>query len=260
MTQTTFLVAGSALWDIVARTERVMRPKHDVPGRISRQLGGVALNVALELVRQNTPVELLSAVGTDAEGVALITAAEAAGIGCGYVARTKDATDTYLAIEDGSGDVFAAVADCARLEKASAAVLAPLRDGRLGSEAAPWGGTVVVDGNLPAADLDALAQDPCFKACRLALVPASPGKAKRLAGAMRHPNSVVYLNRTEAEILSGLTLPSAAEAAEALIAEGATEVVVTDGHKPAAAADAHSMRTATPPDVVARTSTGAGDV
>ncbi|MEM9228607.1 MAG: PfkB family carbohydrate kinase [Pseudomonadota bacterium] len=260
MSSPPILVAGSALWDIVARTERLMRPKHDVPGRISRQLGGVALNVALELVRQGARVELLSAVGTDAEGDALVASVTSAGVGCDHVARIDGATDSYLAIEDGSGDVFAAVADCMRLEDASDVVLAPLRDTRLGAASDPWGGVLIVDGNFPRTVLDTLATDPVFAACRLALVPASPGKAKRLTGAMRHPRSVLYLNRTEAEILCDAQFSSAALAAEALVGMAATEVVVTDGHRPAAVADAHSMRTVTPPQVNARTSTGAGDV
>ncbi|MSU89940.1 kinase [Rhodobacteraceae bacterium 2CG4] len=256
---TPILCAGSALWDIIARTGRRMRPGFDVPGRIGRQPGGVALNVALALAARRTPVALLSCVGRDAEGEALIALAERAGVRCVHVARSDAATDSYLAIEDPAGEVFAAVADCAALEDSGAAVLAPLRDGRLGSARVPWRGMAVIDGNFPQPLLDALPADPAFAGLRLALVPASPGKAERLRRAMRHPDSVLYVNRIEAEILARRALADAAEAARALVALGAAQVVVTDGARAAAHAVGATCVTSTPPPVPARTTTGAGD-
>lgn len=253
------LCAGSALWDVIARTERVMRPGHDVPGRISRQMGGVALNVALALARRGRAVELLSTVGRDASGDSLIAAATAAGVGCAYVTRTGDPTDSYMVIEDGSGDVFAAVADCLGLEQSGHHVLMPLRDGPLGTAAQPWTGALVVDGNFPEPLLDGLTDDPALAASHLALVPASPGKARRLVGLMSHPRATFYLNRIEAQILYDTPFDTAAQAAQALITKGATQVVVTDSHRPAAAAKGDQLVTGAPPSVQARTTTGAGD-
>ena len=45
--------------------------------------------------------------------------------------RHDGPTDAYLAIEGPGGELHAAVADCAGLERAGAALLAPLADGRL---------------------------------------------------------------------------------------------------------------------------------
>ncbi len=253
------LCAGSALWDVIARTERVMRPGHDVPGRISRQMGGVALNVALALARRGRAVELLSTVGRDASGDSLLSVATEAGVGCAHVTRTSDPTDSYMAIEDGSSDVFAAVADCMGLERSGHHVLAPLRDGPLGTTAQPWTGALVIDGNFPQPLLDGLTDDPALAASHLALVPASPGKARRLMRLMTHPRATFYLNRIEARILCNASFETAAEAAQALIREGATEVVVTDSHRPAAAAKGDQLVTGAPPTVRARTTTGAGD-
>ncbi|MHA3978638.1 PfkB family carbohydrate kinase [Halovulum sp. GXIMD14794] len=253
------LCAGSALWDIIARTGRRMRPGFDVPGRIARQPGGVALNVALALAARKAPVALLSHVGRDADGAALIALAETAGIHCAHVAQTDAPTDAYLAIEDPAGEVFAAVADCAALELHGDAVLAPLRDGRLGSGRVPWRGIAVIDGNFPQAMLDALPDDPAFSALHLALVPASPGKAGRLMQAMRHKDSTLYVNKIEAEILADRDFGDAAEAAEALLELGAAQAVVTDGARAAASAQRGRVVSRTPPRVPARTTTGAGD-
>ena len=116
-----------------------------------------------------------------------------------------------------------------------------------------------VDGNFDAPLLDGLAQDPCFAAARLALVPASPGKAARLAGVMRHPRAVLYVNRTEAGVLAGQDFHDAESAASTLHRLGAHWAVVTDGARAAASVAADHRLTATPPAVPLRTATGAGD-
>jgi len=253
------LCIGSALWDIIARTGHPLAPGRDLPGRITHQPGGVALNIALALARQGSPVALLSVIGLDPQGVRLVDLASAAGIDCTHLIRGMDPTDSYLAIEDAAGEVFGAIADCAALERVGAAVLAPLRDGRLGSPQHPFRGLIVIDGNLPEPVLAALVQDPAFGAARLSFVPASPGKAARLRGVLATPGGSFYVNRTEAEILAGRDFSSAAKAARALVALGAARAVVTNGPRKAAIATAGGVLTCRPPRVAAHSTTGAGD-
>jgi pseudouridine kinase len=253
------LCAGAALWDIIARAEAPLHPGADEPGRIERRMGGVALNVALALAGNGVRAALLTALGRDSQGDRLVAALEARGVDCAHVTRTADPTDTYLAVEDAGGELFAAVADCAGLERAGAAVLAPLRDGRLGDAARPWPGTLVIDGNLPAAVLEGLAGDPAFAAARLAFVPASPGKAARLACALGLVRALFYVNRREAEVICGADFPDAGAAAEALVARGAARAVVTDGVRPVAAAGPEGVVRRAPQPVAARSVTGAGD-
>lgn len=259
-TQRPILCIGSALWDIIAQAGAPMHPGADLPGRIGRQPGGVALNVARALAAQGLPVELLSAVGSDSAGEELVAASIASGVACSHLTRTGETTGTYLAVEDSTGELFAAVADCAGLERHAAAILAPLSDGRLGSGAAPWPGRIVIDGNLPPAALDGLVHDPAFRAAEIALVPASPGKAARLAGAMALPGGTLYVNLTEARVLCAAQVEDAAEAAVALVGRGATRAVVTSGAGPVALADAAGCVTAEPPVAAPVSTTGAGDV
>ena len=47
MTQPDILCIGSVLWDIIGRSATSMRLGSDVPGRITRLPGGVALNMAM---------------------------------------------------------------------------------------------------------------------------------------------------------------------------------------------------------------------
>ena len=59
------LCIGSVLWDIIGRSPRAMGVGSDVPGRITRLPGGVALNIAMTLARFGLRPAALTAVGRD---------------------------------------------------------------------------------------------------------------------------------------------------------------------------------------------------
>ncbi len=254
------LAVGAVLWDIIGRTRGGMRPGDDVPGRITRQPGGVALNVALALARFGMRPALLSAVGRDEEGEALIAACARAGLDCRHVHRPDGLrTDIYMAIE-ANGQMIAAIADAATLEAAGTRILDPLGDGRLGTAARPWTGPVVIDGNLTEDLLARIAADPLLARAGLCVAPASPGKAGRLRPFLRHPRATLYVNRIEAGILTGTAPGDAAAAAAALIRAGCARALVTDGAGPVAEGSARGVSRAPTPSVPrpARV-TGAGD-
>ena len=73
------LCIGSVLWDIIGRSASHMRQGSDVPGRITRLPGGVALNIAMTLARFGMTPTLLTAIGRDPEGDELINACPANG-------------------------------------------------------------------------------------------------------------------------------------------------------------------------------------
>lgn len=253
------LCIGSVLWDIIGRAPRPMRMGHDVPGEIVRVPGGVALNIAMTLRRFGLRPALLSTVGRDAEGEELVAACATMGLDVDHLHRDPALpTDRYMAIE-AAGELVAAIADARSLESAGAAILAPLADGRLGSASAPWSGPVALDGNLTDALIAQVATSPLFVAADLRVAPASPGKARRLRALLGHPRATIYLNRTEAGLIAGRAFATAAEAAAALVSAGAARVVVTDGPRAVADADAAGTLTALPPEVAARRITGAGD-
>jgi len=260
MSKPPVLCIGSALWDIIASASAPMQDGQDIAGQIRRQLGGVALNVAVALVRQGQPAALLSAIGNGPEGDVLIDALESEGVDCRFIYRSADPTDSYLAIEHPNGDVFGAIADCASLERAGDKVFAPLLDGRLGSPAEPWPWRVVVDGNLPSALMESLSSRIEFSACQLNMVPASPGKADRLRAALSCGKVTLYVNLDEAEILCESKLADSAAAAQALRKLGAARAIVTDGPRMACASDDETTLTLTPPETDAHSTTGAGDV
>lgn len=257
---TPVLCIGSALWDTIASTTIRMKPGHDVPGTIQRQPGGVALNIALALVRCGQPAALLTTIGKDTEGDTLIAALESEGVDCSYVTRTRDPTDNYLAVETGNGEVFAAVADCASLEKAGDSVLAPLRDGRLADVENPWQGSAIIDGNLPVSVLDSITTHRDLARAALSFVPASPGKAGRMRTALKTQGGTLFVNKGEAEILCRIDFANSTEAALTLRQLGAHRAVVTDGANTTALCTEDETVTLPPPRVTAHSTTGAGDV
>ena len=253
------LCIGSVLWDVIGRAPSHMRQGADVPGRITRLPGGVAMNIAMALARLGLRSALLSAVGRDAEGDALIHACAALGVGTGYLYRSDDLpTDRYMAIEGANG-LIAAIADAHSLEAAGAKILRPLMEGVLGDAARPYAGLVALDGNLTRALLDEIATHPAFAAADLRVAPASPGKADRLGPFLTHGRAVLYVNLEEASILCQQPFEDAAQAAAGLVARGAVRALVTDGGRPAADADGAGVVSLPCRQVLVTRVTGAGD-
>jgi len=253
------LCIGSVLWDVIGRTNSTMNIGRDVAGRICQIPGGVALNIAMTLTRFGLRPALLSALGRDALGDALIADCNAMGLGTDYIYRSDDyPTDRYMAIEGPEG-LVAAIADAHSLEAAGALILEPLRDGRLGRASAPYTGPVALDGNLTYALLTEIVAMPEFAECDLRVAPASPGKAERLKPFFNHLNTTLYVNLEEAGLLCDTEFAHAETAACALLQRGAARALVTDGAKAAALASAGTTLCLTPPPVTPRRITGAGD-
>ena len=253
------LCIGSVLWDIIGRAPVHMRAGADVPGRITRLPGGVALNIAMTLARFGLHPAVLSAVGRDSQGDDLVAACGALGVLTDHLYRSEDLpTDRYMAVEGANG-LIAAIADAHSLEAAGAKILRPLGDGRLGSPEAPYQGTVALDGNLTEALLAEIATSPLFARADLRVAPASPGKAERLLVLMAHPRATLYVNLEEAGLLCQSSFTEAPAAAAALVARGARRALVTAGGATAADATPGGVLTATPPAVMVTRVTGAGD-
>ena len=254
------LCIGSILWDIIGRSPASMRLGSDVPGRITRLPGGVAMNIAMTLARFGLKPAILTTIGRDPEGDELIAACARMGLITDHAYRSEDLpTDRYMAIEGANG-LIAAIADAHSLEAAGDKILRPLANGALATEAAPWPGLIALDGNLTEALLRQIAISPLFAAADLRVAPASPGKAERLLPLLNHPKATLYVNLEEANLLTRGHAETASDAAQALLARGAARVLVTNGGKPCAEGTSGLgvISDAPPPVMVARV-TGAGD-
>ncbi|SDZ51625.1 Sugar or nucleoside kinase, ribokinase family [Jannaschia faecimaris] len=246
------LCIGSVLWDIIGRSNAHMQKGSDVPGRITRIPGGVALNIAMAAKAYGMTPALLSVVGRDAEGDELVAALDRLGLVTDTLYRSEDLpTDVYMAIEGGNG-LIAAIADAHSLEAAGDKVLRPLHG--LG-----FTGPIVVDGNLTQDLLAGIAVDPRFTGTDLRIAPASPGKAERLLPFLVHDSATLYVNLEEANLLLHAPQPDTMTAAEALRAHGLYRALVTDGPNPAACAHPGGTVKIQPRNVMVTRVTGAGD-
>ena len=253
------LCIGSVLWDVIGRAASHMRAGSDVPGRITRLPGGVAMNIAMTLRRFNMTPALLTAVGQDPEGHELVSEAQRMGMICDHIYRSQDLpTDVYMAVEGANG-LIAAIADAHSLEAAGRKILTPLENGALGSADAPFTGLVALDGNLTEDLLQDIAVSPLFQAADLRVAPASPGKAERLLALIGHASATLYVNLEEAGLICQTVFPDSASGAAGLIARGAHRVLVTDGGQSASEGTAGDIITQTPPAVMVTRVTGAGD-
>lgn len=253
------LCIGSVLWDIVGRSPSHMGAGSDVPGRITRLPGGVAMNIAMTLARFGLRPALLTAIGRDAEGDELTAACERMGMICDHIYRSEDLpTDRYMAVEGANG-LIAAIADAHSLEAAGDKILAPLGDGRLGGTSDLWSGPIALDGNLTQALLAEIAGSAFFKAADLRIAPASPGKAERLLPLLPMANATLYVNLEEAGIICQSRFANATEGALGLMARGARRVLVTDGARACADGQSGDVICAAPPPVLVTRVTGAGD-
>ncbi len=257
MTQTPdILCIGSVLWDVIGRSENAMRQGSDMPGRITQLPGGVALNIGMALARFGLRPALLSAVGRDVQGDALIDACRTRGLMTEYIYRSEDLpTDKYMAVE-GTNGLIAAIADAHSLEAAGDKILRALTDGSL---PAPYIGAVALDGNLTLDLLSEIARSPLLEKADLRVAPASPGKALRLKPFMQSGRGTLYVNLEEAGLLCEASFENSAEAARGMLSRGAHRAVVTNGSDPASVAYDDRVLTENPPVVHVARVTGAGD-
>jgi len=246
------LCIGSVLWDVIGRSNAHMRVGADVPGRITRIPGGVALNIAMAARAYGMVPALLSVVGRDPEGDELVAACGRLGLVTDTLYRSDDLpTDIYMAVEGANG-LIAAIADAHSLERAGDKILAPL-------DALAFAGPIALDGNLTDDLLARIATEPRFARADLRIAPASPGKAERLIPFLSHGSATLYVNLEEAGLLLHRDPGDAGEAAGALRARGLHRAIVTDGPRLAACAGPDGLVTRRPPEVMVTRVTGAGD-
>lgn len=253
------LCIGSVLWDVIGRSASTMRVGSDVPGRITRLPGGVALNIAMTLKKFDLTSSLLTVVGSDPEGDELITQCRNMGLITDHVYRSPDLpTDRYMAVE-GQNGLIAAIADAHSLEQAGSKILTALINGELGSTQSPYSGTIALDGNLTEILLREITTMSEFAKADLRVAPASPGKAERLGPLLTHPNATLYVNLEEAGLICHQEFESSLDAAEGLLAKGASRVLVTDGGNQACDGRFDGLISRQPPEVLVTRITGAGD-
>jgi pseudouridine kinase len=222
----TILCIGAANLDRKLRTLAKLAPATSNPASQSESFGGVARNVAENLARLGADVGLITALGADTAGAALLAHAESLGIDMRGVVRFDDAaTGTYTAVLDHDGEMAVALADMALYDRITPEVMATRQPQRTNAA------LVVADLNLPHDTVAALVAEADRDGVPLVLVAVSEPKMARLPYKLQGTRLLI-LNEGELVTRVGRALHSDADFASAcreLQAQGVRDVVVTRG-------------------------------
>ncbi len=220
------LCIGAANRDRKLRTLGPARLASSNPASQLESAGGVARNIAENLARLGLPVQLLTAVGQDPAGQALLAEAAALGIRTQGSLQLADVpTGSYTAVLDEQGELLIGLAQmqaCEALDPGFLQATLALR------RSASW---TVLDLNLPSATVAALLAEAAASQRQLAAVAASVPKMDRLPQDLRGL-SLLLLNRDELAACTGLQLDNEAALAAAwaqLQSRGLQGLVLTQG-------------------------------
>lgn len=223
-----FLAIGGAHVDRRARTLGKVIAGASNPGLWISEAGGAALNVGSALALLGNQVRLIAPRGGDSEGELVAAAAVRAGIDDCPVTYLDRATATYTAILDSDGSLVVAVADMAIYD-----VFGPRQvQRRRLREAIAAAHLVIIDANLPAPTLGAIARHCKDAGIPLAAIGISPAKVVRLAECAENL-AVVFMNEAEAAAFCGSRAAQPGEWPALLSSHGLAAGVITRGGAPA---------------------------
>jgi sugar/nucleoside kinase (ribokinase family) len=240
-----FLIIGAVAWDRpiwlsapLSAGNRIMG--RTLQGELAGRLGGGAANAGLALVAAGHKVLVHTAIAADAEGDALMTEAQAAGLDLRLVRRTERGWRTTLLLIEPSGEriilgldpkLAAGRQDFPALTADEVQSLAP-------------DGLYLRAGAVPnAAGVMAACAGPC--------ITHWPADAETLACA-----AILVGSRDDLAIPEGLGPFAAAKAQGAAALRWA---ILTDGPNPVCADNGETIITCLPPPATAVDATGAGD-
>lgn len=217
---------GAANLDRKLRSVDAIALRTSNPASQSESFGGVARNIAENLARLGTTVALLTAIGADSSGAALLAHAESVGIDVRGALRLEGCcSGTYTAVLDRDGEMVVALADMALYDRMEPAFI----DARQAQLAGA--GLLVADLNLPQDTVAALAAQAHRAGTPLVLVAVSEPKMARLPLDLAGVRLMI-LNAGELAARVARPLPDddAIKAAMRDVqAQGARDVIVTRG-------------------------------
>ncbi len=249
------VVVGSSNTDMVVKVPRMPRPGETVlGGTFFMAAGGKGANQAVAAARAGGAVTFVACVGEDAFGEQAVQGFRVDGIDTEYVFKVEEApSGVALIMVDEGGENSIAVASGANallrphhIEQAAAAIVAA--------------DVLLVQLETPVETVQAAVTLAASHGTRVIL---NPAPARALGDEILQHVSVVTPNRSEAELLTGLTLdhPSRLDdVASALFARGVDVVFVTLGGEGFYLATSDRRERIPAFEVQAEDTTAAGDV
>lgn len=224
-------VIGGANMDIGGFPSAQLVMGDSNPGRVRMTLGGVGRNIAENLVHLGMETHLITALGNDTNGHAIMSDCRAKGIHIDRSIIVNDMnTSVYLFMDDVNGDLNCAINDMDIQLSITPEALAPHLAFLNSMDA------VVMDANLSKETIRFLAERLCVPIYADAV---SAAKVYKLKDALAHV-FCLKPNRIEAELLCNMQIRDAIdgyEAAGRLLKMGVKRVFLTMGSLGAICAD-----------------------
>jgi len=247
------VVVGGCNMDILGRPNAPMQQNDSAPGVISYSEGGVGRNIAENIARLGAPIQLLSAVGKDANGERILGSGTRCGIDMTRVKVVQGKnTSTYLSVLDHEGEVLNALSDMSIVSEINSSYIQEnmglLNRSKL----------LCIDTNLEEDVIEMI-----FSQCKapICVDTVSSAKCMKIAG---YEEKIFLLkpNVIEAEMLLKKTIKNEADIIEALemfLARGVKNIIITLGSKGVYFANETGIWHACAHNVEIVNSNGAGD-
>lgn len=246
------ICVGGATIDRKYRTKEPLRLKTSNPATSERSFGGVARNVAENIARLEMEASLVSILGNDENGRAVLADLASLRVDTRHVAISQDhATAEYVAILQPDGGLAVGLADMAIFDALTPSMLHEIWP----DANAAW---TFADCNLPSRSLHELIDLARRHSGMLAVDAVSAPKARRLPRNLSGLG-LLFLNLDEAQAFLGETSTVPEEIARALLDCGADRVILTLGEGGLIAADRYGATRITAMAIQVVDATGAGD-
>jgi len=255
MTKKSILVVGSSNTDMIIKVRRIPKPGETIlGGEFAMAAGGKGANQAVGAARAGGAVTFIARVGRDMFGDKAVAGFIADGINVDHVVRDRTSPSGVALIfvaENGENSI--AVASGANANLAPADLMKARRAFRQAS-------VVVLQLETPLKTVEAAARLAAGAGARVIL---NPAPARPLPNGLLRRLWLLTPNETEAELLTGMRVnndKAVAKAAEALLARGVENVIITLGARGAFVAGKQGGGLVKGYKVKAVDSTAAGDV
>ncbi|QDP39571.1 PfkB family carbohydrate kinase [Radiobacillus deserti] len=196
------------------------------PVTTSESYGGVSRNVAENLSRLGMHTRLLTTIGDDKEGQAILEKSQQDGIDIRHVwTLPTQRTGTYTALIDTDGELIVSLADMGIYDHLTPSMLEE-RWGQISDSQA-----IFVDTNISAECLSFLMEKCKAESVALYIDPVSIAKTKKLPKRL-DGTELILPNREEAELLADMEIFSvqgAKIACQHILDRGAKQVIITMG-------------------------------
>ena len=224
MTKNSILVVGSSNTDMIIKVERIPKPGETIlGGEFASAAGGKGANQAVGAARAGGAVAFIARVGQDMFGDKAIAGFIADGINVEYVMRdptNPSGVALIFVAQNGENSIAVASGANARLTPA---------DLRKARSAFGKSSVVVLQLETPLETVKVAAELAATAGARVIL---NPAPARPLPDDLLRRVFLLTPNESEAELLTGLGVTNetaVAKAADALLARGAQNVIITLG-------------------------------